>query len=62
MGEYQTALETSPDPEVQAAARLGIGRTHLLAGDYELAQDELEALTIDESAFAYLPEAYFFLA
>lgn len=62
LDEYQTALETSSDPEVQAAARLGIGRTHFLAGDYEQAQDVLEKLTVDESAFAYLPEAYFFLA
>ncbi len=62
LGEYQTALETSPDPDVQAAARLGIGRTHFLAGDYEQAQDVLDTLIIDESAFAYLPEAYFFLA
>ena len=62
LSEYQTALETSLDPEVQAAARLGIGRTHFLAGDYEQAQGVLDALTIDESAFAYLPEAYFFLA
>jgi soluble lytic murein transglycosylase len=60
--EYQTALEASLDLEVQSAARLGIGRTHFLAGDYEQAQEMLENLTVDESAFAYLPEAYFFLA
>jgi len=60
--EYQTALGASPDLEVQSAARLGIGRTHFLAGDYEQAQEALENLIVDESAFAYLPEAYFFLA
>lgn len=60
--EYQTALESSPDPDVQSAARLGIGRTHFMAGEYGQAQEVLEDLIVDESAFTYLPEASFFLA
>ena len=40
--EFRKALETSPDVEVQYAARLGIGRTHLLAG--ELPEGEHRAL------------------
>jgi hypothetical protein len=31
--EFQQALDSSPDAEVQFAARLGIARTHFLAGD-----------------------------
>jgi len=41
--EYEAALSTSPDAEIQSAALLGIGRTRTLAGDPAGA---LEALTL----------------
>ena len=60
--EFQQALDTSPDGEVQFAARLGIARTHFLAGDLLAAQEQLEALTSTGSDLPQLSEAYFVLA
>ena len=60
--EFQQALDTSPDGEVQFAARLGIARTHFLAGDLITAQEQLEALTSTDSDLPQLSEAHFVLA
>lgn len=59
--EFQTALETSPDSEIQYAARLGIGRTHYLARDYEQAEQALDDLIGEAGDSPVLAEAYFFL-
>lgn len=61
LSEYRTALESAPSAEVEAEARLGIGRTQYLARDYDQAHETLKQLTVDEGAFQVLPEAYFFL-
>jgi soluble lytic murein transglycosylase len=60
--EYQQALDTSQDEEVQFAARLGIARTHFLAGELLVAQEQLEALTSQGREFPQLAEAHFVLA
>jgi soluble lytic murein transglycosylase len=60
--EFRKALGTSPDAEVQYAARLGIARTHLLAGELPEAQNILEEMTSEGSSLPLLAEAYFFLA
>lgn len=60
--EYQLAQQGSSEAEIQSTARLGIGRTHLLAGDYEAAAGEFEALIETYSASPHLAQAYFFLA
>jgi soluble lytic murein transglycosylase len=63
--EFQNALANSTDPQVQAAAWLGIGRTQLLAGNYDEAISALEYLigTYPDSpetapANFYLGQAY----
>jgi soluble lytic murein transglycosylase len=60
--EYRTALGDNPDPEVQMAALIGIGRTYYLEGDYESAVDTLQAITDENLDAVYLSQAYFFLA
>jgi soluble lytic murein transglycosylase len=62
LGEYQQALDSSQDAEVQFAARLGIARTHFLAGDLTTSQEQLEALISENVDFPHLAEAYFVLA
>ena len=62
LGEYRAALEASADPEVKFAARLGIGHTQYLAGDYAEAQGTLESLVAEESESPHIADAYFFLA
>jgi soluble lytic murein transglycosylase len=59
--EFQTALEASPDSEIQYAARLGIGRTLFLAGDTEQAEQVLDDLIGEAGDSPVLAEAYFFL-
>ncbi|MCJ7535801.1 MAG: tetratricopeptide repeat protein, partial [Anaerolineales bacterium] len=59
--EFRHALETSPDEEVQFAARLGIARTNFLAGELLKAQDQLEALISPGSELPQLAEVYFVL-
>jgi soluble lytic murein transglycosylase len=60
--EYSEAAAGSPDPEIQAAAALGIGRVHYYLGDY------IKALTSLRKVVEYYPNsyhagaAYFFLA
>jgi len=60
--EFQQALDTSLDAEVQFAARLGLARTRFLMGDLLLAQEQLEALTATESDLPQQAEAFFVLA
>ena len=62
LGEYQAALEASADPEVEMAARLGIGHAQYLAGDYPAAQGTLESLVAEGSESPHIADAYFFLA
>jgi soluble lytic murein transglycosylase len=61
LNEYQTALETSSDADVQIAARLGIGRTRYRMGDYLGAQEIIEELVAETDSSSFLAEAYFFL-
>jgi len=60
--EYQQALDFSQDAEVQFAARLGLARTHFLAGDLTTSQEQLEALISENADFPHFAEAYFVLA
>jgi len=60
--EFQSALENSSDPLIEAAARLEIGRTHLKAGNFELAVSVLEDLTTANPGSADMPAAAFYLA
>ena len=60
--EFQEALENSPDSEIQFAARLGIARTHYLAGELVEAQTILEEMLTEESDQLLLAEVYFTLA
>jgi hypothetical protein len=61
-GEYQTALEASEEGDVRDAARLGIARTHFLAGNLTEAQDILEGLISEEIWSPLTAEAHFLLA
>ena len=60
--EYQTAYETSGEQDVRDAARLGIARTHFLAGNLTEAQDILGGLISEGESSHLTAEAYFFLA
>jgi soluble lytic murein transglycosylase len=60
--EFTTAFQNSNDPEIQAAAQLGIGRTNLMAGNYKDAASTLETLIQSHPGSVHLPQAYFFLA
>lgn len=60
--EYQTALDANPDPKIQSAARLGIGRVYYQEGDYMKAQATLEDLLIRFPASPHLSLTYFYLA
>ena len=60
--EFSRALESSLDGEVRYAARLGIARTHYLAGELDEARVILEELRADESFQHLLAEVNFFLA
>jgi len=62
LAEYNSAFQNSDDPEIQAAAQLGVGRTNLLSGNYKEASSELEALIQSHPGSPKLPQAYFFLA
>jgi soluble lytic murein transglycosylase len=59
--EYQTALDSSPDPQVQSAAMLGIGRSQEQAGGYESSTQTLLRLIQDFPQSTDLPYAYFSL-
>jgi Tfp pilus assembly protein PilF len=60
--EFQKALETSSDNEVQFAARLGMARTHYLAGELVEARIILEEMLSEGSDQPLLAEVYFTLA
>lgn len=60
--EFQEAFETSPEEEVQFAARLGIARTHYLAGELDEALAMLLEMAAEESEQSLLSEVYFALA
>ena len=60
--EFETALGTSSDLEVQFAARLGIVRTHFLAGELVEAQNILEDLISKGGDSLLLAEAHFLWA
>jgi soluble lytic murein transglycosylase len=59
--EFQAALGSAPDADVQFAARLGIGRTYHLMGDDPTAQEILEDLIAGAAGSSSLADAYFFL-
>jgi soluble lytic murein transglycosylase len=59
--QYQSALDASPDPDVQSAALLGIGRARMTAGDYQGAIDILLQLIQTYPKSPHLPYAYFTL-
>jgi soluble lytic murein transglycosylase len=59
--EYQAAQQSSPDPEIQAVALLGIGRAYFYAGDYARALDALRLLVDSYPDSPVRPDAYFFL-
>jgi soluble lytic murein transglycosylase len=59
--EYETALATSPDADIQSAALLGLGRTRTQAGDPAGAEEALNRLIQSFPQSAHLPFAYFTL-
>jgi soluble lytic murein transglycosylase len=59
--EFELAQAASSDPEIQAAAKLGIGRTRLYQGNHAGAVEALQALAAQYPASPHLAEAYFFL-
>jgi len=60
--EYQTALENHPNPEVQSAALLGLGRTYYQMSDYPTALDLLRRVPGEFPDSPHLPETQFALA
>lgn len=62
LAEFQTALEASSESEVQFTARLGMARTHFLAGKLVEARDILEGLISAGGESSLLAEAHFTLA
>lgn len=59
--EFQTALNTTLDPEVRFIALLGLGRTHFLTGNYPEALSILQDLLGEELDFNLRAEAFFIL-
>ena len=59
--EYETALATSPDADIQSAALLGLGRTRTQAGDPTGAVEALNRLIQSFPQSAHTPFAYFAL-
>jgi soluble lytic murein transglycosylase len=62
LAEYRKALEADSGEEIKLAARLGLARTHFLAGELLEAKDTLEKLIAEAGGSSALPEAYFLLA
>ena len=60
--EFETALGTSSDSTIQYAARLGIARTHFLAGELVEAQNILEDLISSGGESPLRAEVYFLWA
>ncbi len=61
LSEYTTALNTSADPAIQAAALLGLGRLHYLTGVFPNALNEFRAVTNRYPASPQAAEAYYYL-
>jgi soluble lytic murein transglycosylase len=68
LGDYQAALEAyhsanaeADDPQVKAAAQLGIGRAHLYLGDYPAALDALRQVISSHPDSPQVAAAHFFL-
>jgi len=61
ISEYQSAYQASAQPDIQAAALLGIGRTQQLAGNPQKAAESLNKLIQDYPQSTDLPSAYFSL-
>ncbi|MGB9640401.1 MAG: tetratricopeptide repeat protein [Anaerolineales bacterium] len=59
--EFQSAAQSTIDPEMDAASLLGIGKARYEAGDYKGAIDVLEQLVRDYPNTPHVPYAYFFL-
>ena len=59
--EYQNALDNHPDPVVQSAALLGLGRTDYQMGQFSTALDKLRRIPAEFPDSPYLPETYFAL-
>ncbi len=59
--EFETARLASSDPELQAAALLGLGRTHYQAADYEQAATVLDSLIQQYPDGVYAAYAYLIL-
>ena len=59
--EYQTALDSSPDAQVQSAAMLGIGRSQYQSGGYDSSTQTLLRLIQSYPQSTDLPYAYFSL-
>jgi soluble lytic murein transglycosylase len=57
--EYQSALENHPNPEVQSAALLGLGRTYYQLGQFSTALDVLRRIPVEFPDSPHLPETYF---
>ncbi len=60
--EFQTALDASREPQMQAAALLGLGRTRLMERNYAEAIGILEQLIQEHPDSLQTPHAYFLLA
>jgi len=59
--EFGRAFESSPEEEVRNAARLGIARTHFLAGELDEAQAILEEMQSEENIETLQAEVNFHL-
>ncbi len=62
MAEFELAQQSSADPEIQAAALAGIGRTYFEMGEYAAALDPLRTLVDNFPTSAHRADAYFHLA
>ena len=61
ISEYQASKDFSTDPQVQAAALLGLGRVHLAAQDFEQSAAALTEFVENYSHDYRLPHAYYLL-
>jgi soluble lytic murein transglycosylase len=60
--EYEKVEARASDPEVIALARLGVAATHLEAGDFQIAIDELDDFISTYGEMARAGQAYFLRA
>lgn len=59
--EYNTAFNTSTDPQILSSATLGQGRINYLTGVYPNALDEFRAIIEDYPQSSHVADAYYFL-